>query len=329
MAQFVDDAAADVSEAKRASALCRYAFTINNPAEAPTWRPQDMKWLIYAMEKGEEDETLHWQGYVELFKRLRITQVKAWGGEWGRAHLEKARASSKKNFEYVTKDKVDGVGGMELGAFHEFGQRPDFAAQAGDFFKKVRTLQSIESVTDEEFPFYVRYKRTIDEIVKENNAKFARANIKLDVHPRNYAWQSALFDLLDDDPDPRRVLWRWEPSGRCGKTTFARYALKKWDTAVFTTTTYDRVFRAYKGERVVVFDICRDEMEKKGFSYSTLESLKNGFATSTMYEPETKIFDTPHVVVFANWPPDLCKLSADRWDVQLIDNTLDEGEEEP
>ena len=51
-----------------------------------------------------------------------------------------------------------------------------------------------------------------------------------------------------------------------------------------------------------------------------MESFKNGRFFSPKYGSCLKRFKPPHVVVFANYMPDLEKLSMDRWDIMDLDN---------
>jgi len=64
----------------------------------------------------------------------------------------------------------------------------------------------------------------------------------------------------------------------------------------------------------------KDEALK--MAINLLETLKNGFGFSTMYEPRMRFWNTPHVFVFANFPPELYRLSADRWDIHDIEQEL-------
>jgi hypothetical protein len=56
-------------------------------------------------------------------------------------------------------------------------------------------------------------------------------------------------------------------------------------------------------------------------AYSAVEDIKNGYITNTKYETGQKIFNAPHIMVFANQEPyDLSQVSRDRWSIHLIEN---------
>ena len=60
--------------------------------------------------------------------------------------------------------------------------------------------------------------------------------------------------------------------------------------------------------------------------YVYLEEIKDGFITATKYQGGTSLFRSPHLVIFANWPPIVeGTLSFDRWDIREIqsDGTME------
>ncbi len=73
----------------------------------------------------------------------------------------------------------------------------------------------------------------------------------------------------------------------------------------------------YNGERVVIFDYSRSQEDS--INYQVLEDLKNGIFFSPKYQSAMKVFEIPHVIVFANFEPKREKLSADRWAVVCLD----------
>ena len=70
-------------------------------------------------------------------------------------------------------------------------------------------------------------------------------------------------------------------------------------------------------KNIVIFDVPRDNGNK--VSYKSIESIKNGVIFSSKYESGYKIFNSPHVIVFANCEPEYSSLSSDRWVVKNID----------
>ena len=76
--------------------------------------------------------------------------------------------------------------------------------------------------------------------------------------------------------------------------------------------------------RGILIDIPR--ANKGQISYASLESIKNGMVCNTKYETGVKIFNSPHLFVFANFPPTKPEeLSADRWKIfQIVGGTLEE-----
>ena len=53
-------------------------------------------------------------------------------------------------------------------------------------------------------------------------------------------------------------------------------------------------------------------------SYNAIEQLKDGLVFSSKYEGGVKMFNPPHVIIFANWLPDVKTLSEDRWNIVNI-----------
>ena len=68
---------------------------------------------------------------------------------------------------------------------------------------------------------------------------------------------------------------------------------------------------------LVVFDLPRNNGNK--ISYSALESIKNGLIVNTKYETGSKLFNSPHIIVFSNMQPDVTAMSGDRWVIKCLD----------
>ena len=63
-------------------------------------------------------------------------------------------------------------------------------------------------------------------------------------------------------------------------------------------------------------DFTRDVEEY--VSYQAIEAIKNGIFYNTKYESKMITYNSPHVIIFANFFPDITKLSSDRWVIREL-----------
>ncbi len=134
-----------------------------------------------------------------------------------------------------------------------------------------------------------------------------------------YPWQKKLENLIKSEPDDRTVYWCWEPNGNIGKSAFIKYCFVKYAVAFCCGGKYadiiNLIFNTDMDKcRCVMFDIPRCHIGAK-ISYTAIESIKNGLVFNSKYETGAKAFNSPHVFVFANEPPEEELLSNDRWHI--------------
>ena len=112
----------------------------------------------------------------------------------------------------------------------------------------------------------------------------------------------------------RAVHWVFDLIGNTGKSFLARY-MSLCGALVFSSTKKADVFNVIQKDRdctYFVFDFSRCQAEY--VNYSTIEEIKNGLIFASKYDSNMFALTIPNVVVcFANFEPDLTKLSADRW----------------
>lgn len=139
-----------------------------------------------------------------------------------------------------------------------------------------------------------------------------------------HTWQRQVLELLNAEPDPRKVHWIWESEGNVGKSALCKYLVVE-QNVIFCqggkhSDLMNLVFNSDMDKsNAVIFDIPR--AHRGHISYSAIEAIKNGLVCNTKYETGFKAFNTPHLVVFANFPPDdPDQLSSDRWDIREIRN---------
>lgn len=133
-----------------------------------------------------------------------------------------------------------------------------------------------------------------------------------------YGWQLDVMNIIREKPDKRKVHWFWEPDGNKGKSTLTKYLVIKHDAIVVSGKSSDIKHALMKRSsiKLVIFDVPRSNLEF--INYQTIEEIKNGLIFSGKYDSGQKVFNSPHLIIFANEPPCQRKLSEDRWDIRRI-----------
>lgn len=146
-------------------------------------------------------------------------------------------------------------------------------------------------------------------------------------------WQASVCEIIDHEfafQNDRTINWIYDKEGQAGKTQFCKYVWTKYkQTMIVTGGAYKDIACVLNGcedegrfdlndDTVILFNIPRDADDNGMISYKALESLKDGLMTSTKYESNTKVFNSPVVWVFSNNLPEFEKLTQDRWQVWTI-----------
>lgn len=139
--------------------------------------------------------------------------------------------------------------------------------------------------------------------------------IKNDFKP--YGWQLEILDIISKDPDPRVINWFWSRNGGIGKSEMAVWLYDYKDALVCMGKAQDIFYLLHKEKnrrKIIVFDVTKEKMEY--FHYSTIESIKNGYVVSGKYNSTCIRFNRPHIIIFANSPPDRSKMTElGRWHI--------------
>ena len=143
-----------------------------------------------------------------------------------------------------------------------------------------------------------------------------------------YPWQILCNKIINKECDNDRYIhWFWEPLGCCGKTTYCKHhcLLNPKNTIFLSGRAADcknGVVRHLENPlhslNTVFFHFTRTI--ENHVSYEAIESIKDGIFFSGKYEASMCMFNTPHVICFANFKPHIDVLSKDRWKIYKIDN---------
>lgn len=137
-----------------------------------------------------------------------------------------------------------------------------------------------------------------------------------------YDWQKQVIEIVKTEPDDRSIHWYWSAEGCNGKTSLMKYLVIKHKAMPCVGGCFSDIMNMafntdWDETECCVFNIPRGHREK--ISYSSIEAIKDGMIVNTKYETGYKVFNSPHIFVFANFPPDENQLSADRWNIICLD----------
>lgn len=139
-------------------------------------------------------------------------------------------------------------------------------------------------------------------------------------------WQQDVVDRIAEEreaEDDRTINWYWEPDGAKGKTALAKRLCVKENAIYLTGKAADckcaiaALEPSQRDDLIAIFDYPREKADY--VSYTALEEIKNGIFFNGKYESGMCVFNSPVVIIFANFEPDLTKLSMDRWRIRRLD----------
>ena len=125
-----------------------------------------------------------------------------------------------------------------------------------------------------------------------------------------YDWQKDICNVLAKDPDDRSIYWFWEKEGCAGKTTFQKYVFTHFEDCVVLSGKGSDMKNGIvqyqnlndKLPRIVLINIPRSN--KNYISWSGIEEIKDMMFFSGKYEGGMVCGENPHVICFANNPPE-------------------------
>lgn len=135
-------------------------------------------------------------------------------------------------------------------------------------------------------------------------------------------FQAEIETLCLQEPDDRKIFWFWESNGNIGKSAFIKYMIVKHKALLCQGGKHSDIINLVFNTdmdtcNTLFFDIPR--AHKGHISYSAIECIKNGMVCNTKYETGVKVFNPPHIIVFANFPPENPdSISIDRWEIREL-----------
>lgn len=144
-------------------------------------------------------------------------------------------------------------------------------------------------------------------------------------------WQLEILELVKTKPNKRTIHWYYDTKGNIGKTSIAKsICIKNPNESLYLSGKGNDIkcgvvsfINNKENElKIAIFDFTRST--ENYVSYEAIEAIKNGIFFSGKYESGMVIFNSPHVIIFANFRPDETALSTDRWNIRNITSCEEE-----
>ena len=270
--------------------------------------------LEIAHETGDEHHSYpHTHVYIDFGKRFQSFNPRIFDIDGIHPHIKKVinHKHVENIYRYLCKEDTNNVHLLS-----KITQRKSLAEKVWECDTKIDALKKHVSKPSD----------VIGISVLHDNKPYQPKEMDITFHE----WQQYLERELLIPPDDRRVIWYVDTIGNVGKSFYCRYramarsdvVLTNFDPRHVATLLKNAINQGKWSGNVVFGDIPRSSSTDSTEIYQSIEMIKNGMITSTKYQSETVFFNPPHVVIFANSPPDFSQLSYDRWDVRDISGTV-------
>jgi len=128
-------------------------------------------------------------------------------------------------------------------------------------------------------------------------------------------WQKDIVEFIKIPNLPqnnREIIWFYDEIGGRGKTVLCNYLGIKMKADILRNgKNKDLSYILSDKPKIVIFDFVRTNEGR--INYGMIEDIKDGRVFCPKYESKNKRFNSPHVIIFANFKPDESTLSQNRW----------------
>lgn len=283
----------------------RFAITIyNKDLKTVEYDKTKIKYAILGLETCPTTKRVHIQGYIETFKKVRPTAIKKYFND-NTIHIKPAIADREHNRNYCKKE------GQYIEHNYIESVTETIIRMVNLNYTDMMILKEYPEIYEKHYDLYQRIKKTITD--EKNKLEF-------DLYWKDFKLnelQENIYKLIKNNNDVRKILWFYDIIGNRGKSTLCNYILANMENVIILNNAKNAdIAYIYNNEELMLFDFPRTLEDK--VNYTVLENFKNCRILNTKYKVIIKYFKCPKIVVFANFKPDITKLSKDRWNIYKI-----------
>lgn len=146
-------------------------------------------------------------------------------------------------------------------------------------------------------------------------------------------WQEECIGLVHEAHDDREIHWWVDRKGGRGKTSMCKHLVLRHD-ACYVAGKGENVkylvanWIAKRGAHPKLIVINLTRTLENFVNYGVIEEIKDGLFVSSKYKTESIIMNSPKIMIFANFAPDMSKMTVDRWVIHDLDEMYESGGEE-
>jgi hypothetical protein len=271
--------------------------------------PDDVKFLTFQVERAPTTGSIHWQGYIELAKTMRMTAVHNTHPLFETMSLRERRGTQQQAIDYCHKEETRVAGPFTFGEPARQGKKrgPTF----DDAVMAIKENPNLPmSHFEDKFPA----------VCARNYSALRDYRLRcLQRRPDDSAfvprpWQAHVLKMLDKPADDRHIIWVTDTAGNNGKSRLSKYLQCQRNATVLSGRTIDMA-HCFKNNvsSIAIFDISRAAAEYSDNMYTMGEKLKDGSFNSSKYDSAPVfITELPHVLFFSNSTWDRSKWTNDR-----------------
>lgn len=306
-----------------------YCFTWNNytPFDIKYLRKIDCRYLVFGQEVAETG-TPHLQGFIYFRNERSWNEVQKLLSP---SHIEVKQGKNSEAAAYCKKGSQPKAEWETLGTTGSNYGKDAVVFEKGECPPDEKSVNKINEIKEKiingdfknfseimrEYPNeFLRYNKSLREFYETLRPK---PNLQIKENLRLF--QKKIIEYINREvPHQRSIIWIVDTLGNSGKSSLAAHLVQSHGFLTFNNGKTADIAYAWNGENVI-FDLARSQQEH--INYEIIEQIKNGVVFSSKYNSMMKVFERPHVFVFANVEPDYNKMSNDRWQVFRIKEDFD------
>lgn len=263
----------------------------------------------FVLNKADEDSDESFEAKHTKFREFLKTNCKKWlyqlerGKETNRLHYQGYMNLNAKTYEGTLKKTLSQLG---------CGVRISIASNEGKAALKSYVLKQDTRVGKQ---YSDKCPDGAEEVKEDGEEKYV---YDIELRP----WQKYIYLYAKHNRNDREILWIKDPVGGRGKSAIIKYLVSRGLAVPITAAKAADILHVatkYKSKCYIVnLTRTRGGSVDDDELYQAIENIKDGLWLSPKYDSDIVCRDWATVIVMANEPPKVNKMTYDRWNILTL-----------